>query len=400
MFNITEHLEKKGHEVIPFSVQHKLNKETPHARNFLSPLGTGEEVYFKDMKKDFGAIQKMISRSFYSFEAKKKVKRAVKENDVQIAYVMNFLRWMSPSILHGLKEEGIPIVVRLSEFMFICQAQHLMRDGKHCDLCVKGSHWNAVKHKCVRGSYGMSLMNSLSVSLHHMLKSFDKIDAFVVPSKYTIQMMIEGGFPAEKFHHVPTFVNPEQIQPEFEVGDYILYFGRISEEKGLSVLIDGFADLKKKNGQADLKLVLAGRATGGEIEVVKEKIKKNNIKGVEMVGELSGQELQETIKKSAFTVIPSIWNDNMPNSLIESYACAKAVITSDIDSMRLLVDDGKTGLLFKTSDHLDLSEKMGTLISDKALTQTLGKQAYETLQEKYTSDTHYDKLHKVFQGVM
>ncbi|MCH8330808.1 MAG: hypothetical protein IH946_05425, partial [Bacteroidetes bacterium] len=170
------------------------------------------------------------------------------------------MRWLSPSILDALKDNKVPIVVRLSDFTYLCPEGHFLRNGKVCELCLHGSHWNSVKYKCIQGSFPASLLNALAISYHNYKGLLDNVDAFVCPSPFTMGKMIEGGFPEEKMHHIPTFIEGTKFEPQFEAGDYVLFFGRISNEKGARILLEGFLELIKDPKHKDRKLIFAGRS--------------------------------------------------------------------------------------------------------------------------------------------
>jgi glycosyltransferase involved in cell wall biosynthesis len=397
MFNITNKLAAEGHRVVPFSVKHQLNEPTPHEKYFLSSLGDSDSVYFDEIKKTPGTISKMLGRNFYSLEAKRKAREVVQAEQIDVAYVMNFLRWMSPSILDGFKKQGIPIVVRISDFIYMCPEGHFLRNGKVCTLCQGGNHWHSVKHKCIQDSMVVSAVNALAVSLHKAIGYLDKVDAFVVPSSFTLNKMAEAGIPESKLHHIPTFIDESKIQPYTEPGDYILYFGRVSAEKGVSTLLDAFVKVRKEKPAA--RLMFAGRSNDGEALLLKERIEKEQIQGVEFTGELQGDELLKIIQQAAFTVVPSIWFDNMPNVLIESFAAGKPVLASNIGSLPELVHPGETGMLFEPGNADDLRDKIVQMLSDKDGLRTMGENAVIAVRDKYTPQVHYDRLMQVFAQI-
>jgi glycosyltransferase involved in cell wall biosynthesis len=212
-----------------------------------------------------------------------------------------------------------------------------------------------------------------------------------------LEKLKQGGFPEDKLFHIPTFVKIQDYVPDYNVGDYILYFGRFSKEKGVDVLIDSFIKLKRKQKFNSLKLKLVGFNSGNEFNEVKERAEK--IKDLIVVEGLAGEELKQVIRNSIFTVVPSVWYDNLPNSILESYASGKPVIASNIGSFPEIVEQDITGLLFEVGNSDDLAEKMEYLLDNKDKIVTMGKRAREKVETEFSPQRHYDLLIKLFKGL-
>jgi glycosyltransferase involved in cell wall biosynthesis len=395
LFNIKSLLEENKHIVVPFSVKHPRNVNSEFSNFFLSQIASNaSEIYFKDIKKNPLTILKLVDRTFYSTEAKIKIERLIKHTKPDIAYLLHFLRWISPSIIYSFKRFKIPVVVRVSDFSYICPEGHLLREGKICELCIKGNYWYSVKHKCVQNSLIISLFNFFSILFHKTIGIFEKIDAIVCPSRFTLEKLKQAGFAENKLFHIPTFVKIQDYVPDYNVGDYILYFGRFSKEKGVDVLIDSFIKLKRKQKFNSLKLILVGYNYGNEFNEVKERAEK--IKDLIVVEGLAGEELKQVIRNSIFTVVPSVCYDNLPNSILESYASGKPVIASNIGSFPEIVEQDITGLLFEVGNSDDLAEKMEYLLDNKDKIVTMGKKAREKVETEFSPQRHYDLLINLF----
>ncbi|TKJ33551.1 MAG: hypothetical protein CEE38_20550 [Planctomycetes bacterium B3_Pla] len=398
LFNIMEMLEKKGHTTIPFSVKHPKNCPSAYSDLFLSPITDDKDaVLFSQIRKNPKTAIKLLDRAFYSFEARKKIRKIIEKLNVDVAYCMHFLRWISPSFIMELNRLDIPIIARLSDFAYICPESHLLRDGKVCELCTKGHYWHSVKYKCVQSSFLLSFINFLSISLHRQLKILDKIDAFVCPSLFTLDTMTKAGFEKQKLFHVPTFVDSERIIPKFDRGNYILYFGRISYEKGISVLLDAYEKLIKKKSKASIPLYVAGKYYGKETEQLKKRILSSGDKGVKVLGEFEHDPLYEIIRNSAFTIVPSICYDNMPNVILESFAAGKPVVGSRIGSIPDLVKHRETGLLFEPGNSDDLAEKLQWLIDHPEKCTTMGRSARILVEREHSPELHYERIMEIFQ---
>ena len=138
-----------------------------------------------------------------------------------------------------------------------------------------------------------------------------------------------------------------------------------------------------------------GDDTTEEATKLKNYVKKHKIKNVEFLGFKSGEELENIIKAARFTLIPSIWYDNLPNTALESFQYSKPVIASNIGSLPELVIDGENGYLFNPSDEEDLIKKIKMLDDDK-LVKKMGEASRRRLENRFSPNAHYEALMKVF----
>ncbi len=116
LFNVQAQLVQQGHMVIPFSVDYAGNQATPLSRYFVRPIGGRDQVYFDQHGKSPAVVLKTLSRLFYSREVEQAALKVVDEQQPDVAYILHYLRKLSPSLLVGLKKRNIPIVVRLSDY--------------------------------------------------------------------------------------------------------------------------------------------------------------------------------------------------------------------------------------------------------------------------------------------
>lgn len=388
-----------NNKVLPFSVEHPLNLPTPYAKYFLSGLTNHrDEIYYKDLKKSPYNILKLLQRNFYSFEAKRNINKLFRSNPVDVAYLLHFLKWISPSILDYLSQKKIPIIVRLSDFSFICPSSNFLRNKSICELCKNGNLWPSIKYKCSQNSTMTSVVNALAISFHKFFHLFDKVDAFVCPSKFTLDKMKEAGFPENKLHHIPTFVNANDYMPHYDNGKYILYYGRISKEKGVEFLINAYAKLARSNKIA--QLIIVGRSNDEEAERLKRKILNENIPNIEIRDEVPPNEIQQLIYNSVFIVVPSIWFDNMPNTILESYAAGKPVLASNFGSFPELIRPEVTGMLFQPAAVDDLAQKIQWMLSHPNEIKLMGINARKYAEQNFLPQLHYKRLMNLFNKII
>lgn len=390
-FNIKEVLERNGHEVIPFSIKGSRNFETPYDKYFLEAVD--DEVYFAQSKKSPRVVLKSFNRMFWSPEAKRKFKMLLDEEKPDLVYIMQMHNKISPSILSAARKAGVPVVHRISDFQYMCPNALFYNERKGvCEDCLKGKRMSCIKYKCVLNSTVYSAIKAGAKLLHDKMHITRKIDGFVVPSSFTMGKLAEYGIPMEKLHHIPTFFNVKEENPEVDYDPFILFVGRIEKQKGLMTLVKAFAG-------TDMPLKIIGFSNDGYEDELKEylKDKKHNI---EFLGKMTFEQIAPYLKKCRATVVPSEWYDNFPNVILESFAYKKCVVATDFGSLPELVNDDVTGFTFPYADHAALAEKCRRLLEDEATAVKLGENAYNILNEKYLAKQHYTELMKVFDSVM
>lgn len=392
-FNIKEILEREGHTVIPFSIKGPKNFESEYDSYFLESVG--DEEYFQNTKKTPATVLKSFSRMFYSREAKKKFRQLLRDTGPDVVYIMQYHNKISPSIIDAAREEGVPVVHRISDFQYMCPNALFYNDRIGvCEDCLKGKLLSCVKYKCVHGSTVLSALKAGAKWLHDKMHVASKIDRFVVPSSFTLGKLAEYGIPEEKLRHIPTFFNPNSIPggltPEYQ--PYFLYVGRIEKQKGLHTLIKAFADTR-------LPLKIIGFSNGGYVDLLKKEL-EGKMHNIEFLGRMSFEEIVPYLNSCLCTVVPSEWYDNFPNAILESFAFAKPVIATDFGSLPELVKDGVTGLTFPYGDSNALGQCALRMVENPDEAKRMGENALEAVQTAYSAATHYKALMEVLNSVI
>ncbi|MGQ0619305.1 MAG: glycosyltransferase family 4 protein [Panacagrimonas sp.] len=395
LFNITRHLEDRGHTVMPFSVTYSRNLETPYAKYFVPPIGGPDEVYFDQHRKTPATVLRTLSRLFYSPEVEKAIGRMVDETQPDVAYVLYYLRKLSPSLLVGLRKRGIPIVARISDYGMFCPELHCLRDEKPCTLCLGGNSLHSVRHRCVKGSFALSAMESMARSFHHVKGYFDLIDQFVATNPFMLEMMIKAGYPRERLTCIPTFTDVEKFSPQRRAGepDYLVCVGRLDRPKGINVLIDAMARLRPRLERLPVLKIAGAGHTASYVESLKQQAADAGLGDqVQFLGNVEAGQIPDLLRGAICAVMPALWFENLPNTLIESMACGTPVVASDIGSLATAVSDGIDGLLARSGDAADLADKLERLISDRALRVRLSEGARQAATTRYSPKVHVDTL--------
>ena len=392
MFNIKKMLEDNGHEVIPFSIHSNKNVETEYSKYFVEPIGGRDATYFDEVKKTPKSIWQMLTRSIYSTEVEKAIKREIRDVKPDIVYIIHFVNKLSPSVITGAKKMGVPVVLRLSDYFLLCPRFDFMYQKKVCEDCLTKGYRSCIKKKCVKGSLFASAIRVFSMKFHSFIHVYRGVDAFITPSEFLKKKLVANGFDEKKIICIPTFTASKSEVGKPQVGDYGLYFGRITEEKGVETIIKAYEKLP------GYELKIMGDDTTEEAKRLKAYVEKRKIKNVEFLGFKSGIELENVIKGARFTLIPSIWYDNLPNTALESFQYSKPVIASNIGSLPELVVDGVNGFLFEAGNDKALVEAIKKFDDNESVVN-MGAESRKRLETRFAPQTHYEVLMKVFNSV-
>lgn len=390
MFNIIDVLEKNGHQIFPFSIKHNNNEFSEYENYFVDPIGTGQEVYNYQYPKDLSTRITVIQRMLYSTEVKDKFKRFLKKIKPDIIYIMHFQNKLSCSIIDAAYEEKIPVVQRISDFAHICANSYMYREPVGvCNDCVDKNFLSAVSNRCISDSYLMSAVKALSLQIMKANNVRNKIDAFIFPSLFTLEKYVEAGFDRNKLHYVPTFFNQKQHLKEDDVcyEDYALFVGRLEKEKGIDLLIDAFITTGKP-----LKIIGFGEQ---EYEQKLRNKIENSPGNIEFLGKMSFSEIEPYLKNCLFTCVPSLWYENLPNTVIESYAFRKAVLANNIGSLPEFVSNS-TGYMFDANSMTSLIDSICCAFDQKNETIAKGNRGYDLVVTGLSPRVHYEKVLELF----
>ncbi len=377
-------LSSKGHEVIYWGMKHPNNPPYPYKNLFVNNI-------------DFN-IRKSFKESFlnslnvlYSFEAKSKIERLIKKERPDIAHLNNFAHQISPSILHVFKKYKIPVVMTMRDYKLACPTYSMLLNGRPCEKCKNGAYFHCLLNKCTKNSYAKSFLNTAEMYLHHkIMHIYDLIDVFISPSMFLKNKLEEMGFKG-KIVHLPNFVDLEEYEPKYDWDERsIVYFGRLSVEKGVNTLIEAMRGI-------DITLKIIG--DGPEGERLKDKVKRLSLNNVKFLGYMTGNALKDEIRKSMFVVLPSECYENNPRSIIEGFALGKAAIGSKIGGIPELIKDGETGYTFEPGNICALHSKISLLTNNDNKIGGMGRNARTFTASKHNKIVHFEKIIRIYTTI-
>jgi glycosyltransferase involved in cell wall biosynthesis len=384
LFELMELLRSRGHEVALFSMSDPRGKATPYDRYFVPHIDFKKSSWFEKTRNTFHAV--------YSPDARKRIRGMIEDFRPDVAHVRNIYHHLSPSILWELKAQRVPVLYHLNDFKLLCPSYNLVSQGESCEACKGGKFRRIVRSKCYPGIGARALLMA-EAYVHKWLGSYRKcVDLFLAPSQFVRDKFVEHGWDASKFEVLPHF---QQVSPSANgVNDEstLLYFGRLSPEKGVDDL------LRAMKGVPHMQLTVAG--DGPQRSALVNLTKDLGLENVEFVGQVRGTELDALVSRSRFTVLPSHAYETLGKTILESYALGKPVVASDLGSRRELVRHGETGLLYPTGDVSRLAEAIESLGSNPRLAEQMGQEGRELVKHRYAPQSHYETLMKIYERLV
>jgi len=376
-------LSSHGHRVVFWGMEHPSNPEYPYCDYFVSHIDFNNPG---GLKRQLQIACNML----YSFEAKRKIDKLIEIERPDIAHLHNFAHQISPSILHVFKKYDIPVVMTMHDYKLFCASYAMLSKNRICELCRGGRYYHCFLEGCVKDSRLKSLLNTVEMYLHHrVLDIYDLIDVFISPSIFLKEKAAEMGF-RKKIVHLPLFLNLQDFEPCYNwEQNTVVYFGRLSREKGLSVLIDAV------EGIPDLRLKVIG--DGPLRESLEAEVKNRQIDNIQILGFRGGTALRDEIKKAMFVVVPSVWYENYPFTVVEGFALGKPVVAAKIGGIREMVKEYETGLTFEAGNSGDLREKILTLLENPGEIVFMGKKARLFVEQELHPEKHYLKLMETYR---
>lgn len=354
-------LERMGHEVAYFSMKHPNNLPCKWDRYFVA------QREYNDVKNPLSAVRDGIAL-IYSPEAKRNFQALCEEFRPDVVHLNNVHRQITLSILDApyLKEHHVPVFYTAHDYVTICPG-YLMLDGEGrvCDACLEdGKYRHCIENRCVKGSRAKSALAALEASFNRAHRSNERIDRVIAPSSFMRSKLIEGGWPEGKVVALQNFADDAILARASGVaGDvtdrespYLLFFGRLSAEKGVDVLLRAF-DAAAPSLPRDMRLIVVG--DGPDAAEFRELAASlDSASRIEFAGYQTGDALQTYVERASLAIASSRCRENMPYSIVEAFAAGTPVVGTRIGGIPELVADGVTGFACEPGDVATMADAM------------------------------------------
>lgn len=380
IFKLGEYLEKMGHEVQYFGMEHDDRC-----------VGNRVNAYTTNMDFHGGSKFSKIAypiKTIYSKEAREKIRLVLEEFQPDVCHLNNFNYQLTPSIIleivkwKKINKRKCKIVFTAHDYQLLCPNHMLNNPNTHenCEKCLGGKFGNCLKGKCIHGSTAKSAVGMMEASFWKLKGTYKYIDTIICCSEFMKNKMDSNPIFAKKTVTIHNFVD-KVVQKEIQKKNYILYFGRYSEEKGIGTLIKVCKELP------EVQFVFAGSGPLEELLV--------NVKNIENVGFKKGNDLEKLIREAQFSIYPSEWYENCPFSVMESQMYGTPVLGANIGGIPELIQVGKTGELFESGNADQLKEKILKLWNNKEKCRNYSENCKDIKFD--TVDEYYNKILRVYQ---
>ncbi len=292
-------------------------------------------------------------------EAVKDLSRVLRRERPQIVHAHN---WLVHSYLPLARGAHSALVLSLHDYGLICATKRLRRKNHVC------SGPAPVKCQiCASEHYGVTKGLVAAFGTRSRESRLRKAVDVFLPVSSTVEELCRIR-EYETSRVIPNFIGELPPAPaddprlaQLPDEPFVLYFGDVTEDKGAWELAEAYRELDDPP-----PLVLIGRCYIDELE---------SRPGVHVMGAWPHALAIEALRRSLFSVAPSLWPEPFGLVALEAAAAGKPIVATATGGLRDIVVDGETGLLVSPEDREALAAALQKLISDADLRERLGAAA-------------------------
>ncbi len=380
-FNTMELLSSHGHEVIPFCTRYHKNLPSEYDKYFADAPEIREQ--------SFGGKIKAIPRFFRNSDAARKLDKLLTDTKPDIAHLHNIFNGLSMSILPVFAKHGVPVVMTIHDSRLVCPTANWMLKGKHCHNCRNSLYTNCLFHQCYDNNLTISLFSMLEMIHKDFLFNYDKyISKYIfLNHEYISQMSLHHPYFQAKSDILFNFTPLKDASRHTQ--DYLLFFGRLTEEKGIATIMEA----AKKAPNVKIKFAGEGRML--------EYIERQSLPNVETLGFLKGEKLDKTVREAKAVLVPSEWMENNPMTVIEANMLARPAIGTRIGGIPEIIVPGKTGWLIDVGDADALASCMEEAWNmPEAEYAAMRESCREFAMENFSPESHYKRLMEIYEDAI
>ena len=347
-----------------------------------------EVIEMRRDNRDVAAMSRMrlAADTLWSPRTHRETLDLLRRHRPAVVHVHNTLPLVSPSLYWACAEAGVPVVQTLHNFRLACPQAMFLREGRVCESCIGQTPWPALRHGCYRDSRAQTAVVVGMLALHRGLGTYrDKITRYIALNEFCRAKFVQAGLPAGRVVVKPNFADVERGE-ETQARSGFLFVGRLAPEKGVGVLAQAWQECP---GRA---LRVAG--TGACAEQIEREA------GVTMLGVLAPASVQREMRGALALVLPSLWYENFPRTLVEAYGAGLPVIASRLGAMAELIEPGITGLLFEPGDAHELGELLRWAAEHPERMAEMGANARARFDALYTPDINYARLVEIYRAAI
>lgn len=332
--------------------------------------------------------------AFHNPQVIGRLKRYQKIGQFDFWLIHNIFPAMSPSVYALAFKLGIPVVQYLHNYRMSCVNGYFLNHGETCTSCIHGNFTKAALTGCWHDSRLVSGWMGAVMMRVRVMGVFRNVAAWIALSHAQKRLHVQMGIPAERIHINPHFFLRRADLFIAEPGRDVLFIGRLSKEKGVEQLLDAW----KRTDRGEAKLLLAGE--GPERAALENKIAAEKIGGVEFLGFVKKEDQVTIWKRSAFSVVPSIWQDPLPTVVFEAWERGRPVVVSDAGGLADSVQDGVDGFKVPMRDPDAWAAAIGKLLREPELCLAMARAGVAKLERDFTKEKWLERVEAIYAGVL
>ena len=352
----------------------------------LRDRGHEVETYVRDNHelRDIKAFD-AFTQTLWSRRTSREIGRLVGEFRPDVIHAHNTFALVSASVYWAAARAAVPVVQTLHNFRLLCVQAMFLLEGRVCEDCLGRVPWRGVARKCYRNSGLQSAALATMLGMHRALGTYrNKVSRYIALTDFCRAKFIEGGLPASRIVVKPNFVDVEPHPETARRGG--LFVGRLAAEKGIDALIGALRELP------NVTLDVIGDGP--------ERHKMESHPQLNLLGWLPPAEVHERMRRAAYLVMPSIWYESFPRTLVEAFANGLPVVASHLGAMAELVDHGRTGLLFEPGSAADLARHLAWAEAFPGKMRAMGEHAREVYESRFTPGKNYAQLMAIYEDAI
>lgn len=328
--------------------------------------------------------------------AYRRMRRMIRAEQPDIVHCHNTFPLISPSVYWACRKEGVPVVQTLHNYRMVCANGLFLRNGGPCEDCSgRRFGWPAIRYRCYRNSIIGSTMLATLQWVHRLLGTWiNGVTRYISLTDFAKSRFVKSGMiPAEQISVKPNFIQDvPPLEPQKPRQKQAVFIGRLWPEKGCLLLVDAWIRaFKQSNGLGGYELLIIGDGPQRkEAEALCNGCSKDY--GICFLGVLPRREVLEILQSVRFLVLPSIWYEGFPMTIVEAFACGTPVLSAGIGSMSSIIEENITGIFFDAGNNIQLAERIVWAASNAGAMDEMGRHARRTYEELYVPEVNLSEL--------
>lgn len=361
--------------------------------------GGHEVLEYRRHNDDISGIGRLslARQTLWSERTQRELTGLLQQQRVDVVHAHNLFPLISPSLYAACRQAEVPVVQTLHNFRIACPAATFMRDGAPCEQCLGRRPWPAVVHGCYRNSRVQTAVLAATNTLQHWRGTWQRdIARYIVLSEFARRKFIEAGLPAQRLVVKPNFVEAPALNSSERHG--FLFVGRLSAEKGVATLAQAMClNAERANGpqmpaRVHVRVQVQVAGTGPDAAQL------HGVPGIQALGAVAPAHVMPLMAASQAVLIPSLWYEGFPRTLVEAFASGTPVIASRIGALAELVDHGRTGLLVPPGNAEELANTLRWAQDNPRPMQEMGARARAEYEARFTPERNLRELLAIYQA--